>query len=326
MKFLVVGLGSMGQRRIRCLQHLKHYNIFGYDIDKNKILNAKKKYNIKVNTNLNDLLDQEFDAIIVSTDPMYHMKYAYLALKKNTPVFIEASVTNIKKIKKLIQLNKQKKNLIFPSCTMIFNDSIMEIKKIINQKKIGKVYFAKYHVGQYLPDWHPWEKIKNFYVGRKETNGCKELIPFELNWMVDIFGKPKFVDSTKNKLSDLKIDFPDIQSFRISFPKNIIFDITIEIMSRPQATRELQIIGSTGKIILSYDQNLMKYKNIKMKNFKKYPFNKGKVAKGYINSELPYIREIKTLIKSIKFNNQNIFPHSIEKDHDLLKITNLITK
>ena len=186
MKFLVVGLGSMGQRRIRCLQHLKHYNIFGYDIDKNKILNAKKKYNIKVNTNLNDLLDQEFDAIIVSTDPMYHMKYAYLALKKNTPVFIEASVTNIKKIKKLIQLNKQKKNLIFPSCTMIFNDSIMEIKKIINQKKIGKVYFAKYHVGKYLPDWHPWEKIKNFYGGRKETNGCKELIPFLENQNLSI--------------------------------------------------------------------------------------------------------------------------------------------
>ena len=43
MKFLVIGLGSMGTRRIRCLQHLKYFDIHGYDIDPKKTLNAKKK-------------------------------------------------------------------------------------------------------------------------------------------------------------------------------------------------------------------------------------------------------------------------------------------
>ena len=41
-----------------------------------------------------------------------------------------------------------------------FNDAIMKIKDLI--KKIGKVYFGKYHVGQYLPDWYPWQNIKDF--------------------------------------------------------------------------------------------------------------------------------------------------------------------
>lgn len=326
MKFLIIGLGSMGQRRIRCLQHLKYFDIYGYDIDRKKIQKVKKKYNIQVDTDLKKLSLINFDAMIISTDPKYHMKYAYLAFKKKTPFFIEASVTNKNKIQNLIKLNKVQKNLIYPSCTMIFNDSIMEIKKIINSGLIGKIYFAKYHVGQYLPDWHPWENIKNFYVGRKETNGCKELIPFELNWITNIFGKPKLLNSYKKKLSNLKIDFPDIQNFNISLNKNVYFDITIEIMSRPQATRELQIIGSEGKIILSFDQGLMKYKNIKMKKFKVFPFNKGKITKGYINSEMPYIREFKQLIKSIKFNKQEIFPHSLEKDYELLKLTDLIVK
>ena len=209
---------------------------------------------------------------------------------------------------------------------MVFNDAIMKIKDLIKKKKIGKVYFGKYHVGQYLPDWHPWQNIKDFYVGRKETNGCKELIPFELNWMTDIFGKPKLINSYKKKLSNLKIKFPDIQNFSVYFKNNIYFDITIEILSRPQATRELQIIGSEGKIILSFDQGLMKFRNIKMKKFKIFPFNKGKIQKGYINSELPYIREVKTFIKSIKLKSQKLFPHSLEKDINLLKITNEITK
>tara|TARA_B100001964_G_C13914199_1_gene457271 strand:+ start:45 stop:674 length:630 start_codon:yes stop_codon:yes gene_type:complete len=209
---------------------------------------------------------------------------------------------------------------------MIFNDAIMKIKKLINDKKIGKVLFGKYHVGQYLPDWHPWQNIKDFYVSRKDTNGCKELIPFELNWVTDIFGKPKLVNTYKNKLSNLNIQFPDIQNFSVKFNKNIYFDITIDILSRPQATRELQIIGSEGQIILSYDQGLMKYRNIKMKKFKVFSFNKEKVQKGYVNSELPYIREIESLIKSIKLKKQKIFPHSLEKDFELLKITNAIVK
>ena len=82
MKFLIIGLGSMGQRRIRCLQHLKYFDIYGFDIDRKKTQKVKNKYNIKVDTDLKKLFLINFDAIIISTDPKYHMKYAYLAFKK----------------------------------------------------------------------------------------------------------------------------------------------------------------------------------------------------------------------------------------------------
>ena len=36
MKFLIIGLGSMGKRRARNLLALKYSNIFGYDINKNR--------------------------------------------------------------------------------------------------------------------------------------------------------------------------------------------------------------------------------------------------------------------------------------------------
>ena len=32
MKFLIVGLGSMGKRRIRCLKSLGYEDIVGYDV------------------------------------------------------------------------------------------------------------------------------------------------------------------------------------------------------------------------------------------------------------------------------------------------------
>ena len=167
MKFLIIGLGSMGQRRIRCLQYLKYFEIHGYDVDVTKLSTVKKRYKIKVEQNFNRVIEKKFDAIIISTDPKYHMKYAFIALKKKIPCFIEASVTNIRQLKKLIKENKTNKNLIFPSCTMIFNDAIMQIKKLVRKNKIGTIYFGKYHVGQYLPDWHPWQNIKDFYARNK---------------------------------------------------------------------------------------------------------------------------------------------------------------
>ena len=36
MNFLVIGLGSMGQRRIRVLKMLNHKNIYGYDTNYKK--------------------------------------------------------------------------------------------------------------------------------------------------------------------------------------------------------------------------------------------------------------------------------------------------
>ena len=47
MRFLVVGLGSMGKRRVRCLLALKDKNIAGFDLRKDRVKEAQKKYNIK---------------------------------------------------------------------------------------------------------------------------------------------------------------------------------------------------------------------------------------------------------------------------------------
>ncbi len=326
MNFLVIGLGSMGQRRIRVLKKLNYKNIYGYDINHKRAVLIEKKYKITVKKKIKDALNLKIDFIIISTDPKYHMEYAYLANNKKIPCFIEASVTNVDRILKLSQLSKRNKTPVYPSCTMQFNDSILKIKDILNKNKIGKLYFIKYHVGQYLPDWHPWEDYRKFYVGNKKTNGCKELIPFELSWLSNLFGIPKFINGYKKKFSDLKIDFEDYYNFSLDFKKDIHLDMTIEILSRPVATRELKIIGSKGKIILSYDQKLLKYKNINMKNYKIFPFNSGKIVKGYINSETPYVNEVKTFLKAFKTNDQKIFPNNLNRDYKILKLTEKMIK
>ena len=76
------------------------------------------------------------------------------------------------------------------------------------------------------------------------------------------------------------------------------------------------------RTILRIHPKTFEYKNeITLQN-KIFPFNSGKIVKGYINSEQPYINEIKSVLKAIKLKKQNIFPNSIAKDYQILKLTN----
>ena len=52
---LIIGLGSMGKRRIRCLKALGINSIWGYDTREDRKREAKEKYQIQI-------IDDPFDA------------------------------------------------------------------------------------------------------------------------------------------------------------------------------------------------------------------------------------------------------------------------
>lgn len=37
---------------------------------------------------------------------------------------------------------------------------------------------------------HPWENVNEFYVSNRVTGGAREIVPYELTWIVHILGVP----------------------------------------------------------------------------------------------------------------------------------------
>lgn len=62
---------------------------------------------------------------------------------------------------------KEKGVLLFLSSTMLYRRETQYIKQQV--AAFGKPVHYIYHIGQYLPDWHPWENYKNFFVGNART-------------------------------------------------------------------------------------------------------------------------------------------------------------
>jgi predicted dehydrogenase len=146
MKFLIVGLGSMGKRRIRNLKYLKAGEIIGFDTMEARRKEAEEKYGIETFDDFEKANEEQPDAFIISTPPDLHVKYAMDAAKRNKHFFMEASVVN-EGMDELIALCRNKRIVAAPSCTMRFQASIRKLKELVDCKVIGKVLLFTHHSG-----------------------------------------------------------------------------------------------------------------------------------------------------------------------------------
>jgi predicted dehydrogenase len=89
MKFLVIGLGSMGKRRIRNLQALGHQLVYGFDTRKDRIEEASAKYGVPVYHAIDvAIAELQPDVFIICTPPDLHMHYAFMAARLNINCFM----------------------------------------------------------------------------------------------------------------------------------------------------------------------------------------------------------------------------------------------
>lgn len=321
MKFLVVGLGSMGKRRVRNLQALGYCDIACFDVRTDRIEEAVAKYGATPYRDFVTALDEyRPDALVISTSPRYHMDYAEAAADRGIPCFIEASVVEDERILALHRRVAEIGVLMAPSCTMRYFPGPRKVKELIRAGAIGKVLSFNYQTGQWLPDWHPWEDIRDFYVSDPATGGCREIVPFELTWLNDLFGLPEPLACAKAKLSDMNAQIDDLYHCLLRYPDNVLGNVTVEVLSRPVACREMRVIGSTGELVFSADENCVRYVNLEHPEWIRHDLGGGTVESGYINPEEPYIAEMGAFVEAVRSGDGTRYPNSLPDDHAILQI------
>lgn len=317
-KYLVIGLGSMGKRRIRCLQALgtEQQDIWGMDTREDRCFEAKEKYNIIIAKDEADIDFSEIKAIIVSLPPNKHYEGVQIAIKYKKPVFVEASVI-LKEVKK-IKENNADNIFIAPSCTFLFHPVIKKIQEIVESKYYGNICNFSYHSGQYLPDWHPWENVREFYVGNRETGGAREIVPYELTWITSLLGYPKEVKGYFRKTMDLDCDIEDSYVCSLDYG-NMIGSLLVDVVGR-NALRNLVINFECAQLQWRCDRNQLEIYDANDNEWKRIEIDGMIHEEGYsknINENM-YIDEIKAFLDGIE-NYQN-YPNTVDKDLAVLKL------
>lgn len=245
MNIAVIGLGSMGKRRIRLLKdEYPEITLIGVDGRIDRQEEVQSIFDLKTYTSLDEATGNEnLDAVIISTSPISHESIIRNALDNELHVFTEINLIN-DYYDEVMLIAKEKGRQLYLSSTFLHRKEIQFIEnKISDDKQVT----YRYHVGQYLPDWHPWESYKDFFVSNKKTNGCREIFAIELPWITSVFGNFKTVEVQRAKISTLELDYPDTYSLLVTHESGIQGTINVNIVSR-ESRRELQIIGEQTTI------------------------------------------------------------------------------
>jgi predicted dehydrogenase len=256
--------------------------------------------------------------VIISTTPNAHISYAIKAANLGLHFFTEAG-TCTQGMDELIKIVNDKKVIAAPSCTLRFQPSIKKMKELILNNEIGVPLAFTHHCGQYLPDWHPWEDYRNFYVSKKETGACREIVPFELNWLIWLFGWPTGITGFKAKVTSLDCDIDDIYQVVLNFDKKIMGHLQVDVIARTP-TRSLRVLGSLGTIEWNMIEKTLKVYRVKTKQWESLDEPKQEVVDGYseMSSEQMYNEEIGAFLNAIK--GQTPYPHSFTDDRKILNL------
>jgi len=323
MRIAVIGLGSMGKRRIRLIRKYQEtIAIVGVDTNKERRDACKKEYGIETYANLADLIDSNnIDCAFICTSPLSHSKIITLCLKNHINVFTELNLVD-DDYEVNIKLAKQNNLILFLSSTFLYRSEIKKIKTLVLESKNLLNY--TYHVGQYLPDWHPWENYKDFFVGNKRSNGCREIFAIELPWLIDVFGNIRNVEVIKSKMSNLNIDYNDNYLLLIQHETGCKGVLVVDIISR-KAVRNLEVFGEnlylnwngTPEGLSIYDFETKNLVNLKL-------YEEVDQLKNYSSFivENAYLNEIISFFESV--TDAKVPVYSFEKDKEILKIIDKI--
>lgn len=310
LRVCVVGLGSMGKRRVRNFTALGAKEIWGFDLQTARREEAHQKYGIETFAEFEAAAAKKPDVFIISTPPDWHTPYALEAAKRQTPFFTEASVVS-KGMQELIDLCKKENTWGVPSCTMRFYPGPKKIKEILNSGQIGKPVSFTYHCGQYLPDWHPWEDYRKFYAGKRETGAAREITPFEMVWLLPLFGKLQAVQCMKGKTGSLDVDIDDVYQMLFRYQENVFGHVQIDALAR-EAVRDLRILGTEGTLEWRMMTHEVRVFSASTKKWTAFPLQSGTAEAQYVNPEEPYIAEMKAVAEAVL--GKQPFPYTLEED------------
>lgn len=205
---MIIGLGSMGNRRLRLLRKLRpQLRLCGVDTNEARRKSAEESHGITCYDDIEKAVrTEEVEAAIVSTSPLSHAALIQTCLEAGLHVFTELNLVPDRYVENMA-LAREKGRVLFLSSTFLYRG---ENRYIIDRARTSDDSLNyRYHVGQYLPDWHPWERYQDYFVTDVQTNGCRELLAVELPWLCAAFGPIVDVQVIHKKSTNLHITYDD---------------------------------------------------------------------------------------------------------------------
>jgi predicted dehydrogenase len=243
---LIIGSGSIAKKHIKFLNknNIKPIiiNIKTIDIAKKKINDLIKNFNITT--------------AIICSPASTHLKYINFFKKKKIHFLVEKPLLTDSQLK-LINKNFFKKSKLteLVGYQLRYNKTLINIKKLLKSKFLGKLYNVKIVCNSFLPMWRK-KKIKNsISLSKKKGGGVLLELSHEIDYMLWLFGDP---DHLKAFIDKIKIFNKEVEESANLFFYYKNFNIQLEISFNSRfEKRSILIEGKNASISADLLKNII---------------------------------------------------------------------
>jgi predicted dehydrogenase len=271
MRFLVVGMGGIGQRHVRNLRTLvgPAAEILAYRVRRDSPAltdslgvepgrTVEEKYGLKVFTDLDAALSEGPDAVLICNPSSLHMPVALRAARAGCALFIEKPLSHSAEgTVGLIEIVEAKGLVGLVGYQMRFHPCLQRVHALLESGAIGRVVAVRIEVGEYLPGWHTYEDYRQMYASRLDLGGGVVLSQIhELDYVYWLFGMPTRVFAIGGHLTRLEVDVEDTASILLECivdGRAIPVHVQQDFIQRPPS-RTCEVVGDAGKILVDLRQ------------------------------------------------------------------------
>jgi UDP-N-acetyl-2-amino-2-deoxyglucuronate dehydrogenase len=266
INFAVIGCGYIGKR------HVEHINKIGNlvavcDIDEKKANELSGAYSCNRYLNIDKLLveSENIDVVSVCTPNGLHAEHTIKALKKGNHVLCEKPMAiKTSDCQRMISTAKEVEKLLFIIKQNRFNPPVVALKKIIDEKRLGRIINVQLNCF--------WNRTDEYYQesnwkGKKNLDGGILFTQFShfidlLYWLV---GDVSRVYSITNNFMHLNtIEFEDSGVVLLEFINGAIGTINFTINSfKKNMEGSITIFGEKGTVKVGGQYlNVLEYQSI----------------------------------------------------------------
>ncbi len=190
---------------------------------------------------------------VIANQSSRHIEFANYLVKIGSHLLIEKPISsNMEGIAETFELKKISNSKILVGYNLRYLSSFRSVKSLLKEKRIGRVLDVRIEVGQSLESWRPGRDYRETASARKiDGGGVLRELSHELDYLIELFGFPLWVQANISKVSDLEIDVEDIAHIILGLTDENGADFMVSLhldFIRRDTKRNFTVIGSEATL------------------------------------------------------------------------------
>lgn len=257
MRILIVGGGSVGKRHLRNFAALgvTAFGVVDPRADRRDEL-AREPVAPKTYADLGTALAEGYDITVVCAPTAYHVEIGQRAVAAGSHVLMEKPLSDsMRGVAELLTEAGRAGRVFMVGYTYRFWPPLQQVRTLLEAGTIGRIHFAHIVFSQYLPDWHPWEDYRTWFMSKREEGGGALLDESHTIDMARWFlGEVSSLSCETGNLSTLDMTADDFARFFLSFENGTRATVHMDVFGR-LPTRRLDFLGEHGHLTCDLNRN-----------------------------------------------------------------------